>query len=113
MKLSEGYYEARSDLDYLEVRIASTVAEGDLNGDGIADAALVLSENTGGTGRFRSLVVVLNQNGNPLQAASIMLGYWVPINALTIQDERLTVDLITHGPNHLAAQAYPYWRPSG
>jgi hypothetical protein len=98
VKLTDGYYEARSDLDYLEVRVASPIAEGDLNGDGVPDAALVLSENTGGTGRFRALVVVLNQNGNPVQAGTVQLGDRVPINTLTIQDERVTVDMIVHGP---------------
>jgi hypothetical protein len=98
VKLSGGSYEARSGNDYLEVRITSDIAEGDLNGDGVADAALVIAENTGGTGRFASLVIVLNKNGNPVQTALFQIGDRVKINQITIQDERVTLDMIIHGP---------------
>jgi hypothetical protein len=98
VKLSNGYYEARSGNDYLEVRITSDIAEGDLNGDGIADAALVIAENTGGTGRFASLVIVLNQNGNPVQTALYQIGDRVKINQITIKNERVTLDMVIHGP---------------
>ncbi|MDD5370879.1 MAG: Gmad2 immunoglobulin-like domain-containing protein [Anaerolineaceae bacterium] len=99
VRLSGGKYQSGSGPDYLEVGIASLIAEGDLNGDGVADAALVLAENTGGTGRFESLIVVLNQNGNPIQAASTQLGDRVKIDALTIQDERIMIDMVSHAPN--------------
>ena len=46
------------------------VAFGDLDGDGIWDAAVVLEANGGGSGTFRSLEAVVNEDGAPVHVAS-------------------------------------------
>ena len=72
-------------------------AEGDLNGDGIADAAVLLAINTGGTGRFVQLAAVTNEAGEPVQKATSFLGDRVQIKSVSILDGRIKITMITHG----------------
>jgi hypothetical protein len=60
---------------------------------------VILAENGGGSGVFESLVVVLNQHGLPKQSGSAALGDRVKVNAVTIQDQRIRLDLTVQGPN--------------
>ena len=46
-----------------ETRIVEPVFYGDLNGDGLEDAAVVLATQNGGTGTFIELAAVLNHDG--------------------------------------------------
>ncbi|MGC8780094.1 MAG: hypothetical protein ACP5UQ_04430 [Anaerolineae bacterium] len=80
------------------VTLAAQIASGDLNGDGLFDAAVILATNTGGTGIFRYLHAVLNRAGQAVDAAAMPLGDRVQIKALTIQDDMIVVDMVTHGP---------------
>ena len=43
------------------------IAFGDLNGDGAADAAVIIATNSSGSGTFVALVAVLNDGGSPAQ----------------------------------------------
>ena len=79
--------------------LSDTMATGDLNGDGVADAAVVLVSNPGGSGTFYELAAVLNENGQPHHGASILLGDRVRILAMAIKDGQITVHMITQGPN--------------
>ena len=74
-------------------------AQGDLNGDGRRDAAVVLAVSTGGSGVFEYLVAVLDQAGSALQSGTALLGDRVKINSLAIQDGKIAVDMLTQGPN--------------
>lgn len=73
VQLVEGVYEdAVSDAPKY-IHMGDLIALGDLNGDGLGDAAATVGENYGGSGVFTSLVVYLNQEGAPFQAASIRI----------------------------------------
>lgn len=61
-------------------------ALGDLDGDGSADALALLSEDTGGTGRFIYLFALLNHDGVPRQMAE---PEWLGDRSVI---ERLTID---------------------
>ncbi len=98
VKLVDGKYQAASGEAPLSVGMAEPIAFGDLNGDNNDEAAVVLGENTGGTGTFQSLIVVTSQAGAPVQVAAFHLGDRVRIEAITIQDQRVTIDMIVHGP---------------
>ncbi len=74
------------------------LALGDLNGDGVDDAAVVLEASGGGSGTFRYLAAVLNERGQPRHVASALLGDRVGIESLAIQDGRIVVEMIGHGP---------------
>ena len=77
---------------YVESIEGEVVAFGDLNGDGKKDAAVIINENTGGTGQIRILAVVINQNGKPYNIASQKLGDRISINSININSEVVTVD---------------------
>jgi hypothetical protein len=99
VRLVDGRYEAGSGADYLLVTMADPIAFGDMNGDGLADAALILGENMGGSGVFESLVVVLNQGGVPTQWADMPIGDRVKVNAMAIQNQQVVMEMLVPGPN--------------
>lgn len=102
VQLTNGSYQSGSDPaspDFVSVNLGEPIAFGDLNDDGATDAAVALAENYGGTGVFVSVVAMLNQNGQPVQAAAEMIDDRPIINALSIQDEEILLDATVHGPN--------------
>jgi heat shock protein HslJ len=75
------------------------VALGDLDGDGVSDAAVVLVTDPGGSGTFFELAAVVNQDGNPEHVTSVSLGDRMQIEALSIEAGQIIVEMITHGPD--------------
>lgn len=87
VQLTDGKYEAGADpaaLDYASIRLLDQMAFGDLNADGADDAAVLIAENYGGSGIFVSLVVFLNADGQPVQAAAASIDDRPIIESLTI-----------------------------
>jgi len=84
--------------DYF-IRLVDPIAFGDLNGDGLPDAAVILKSRAGGTGVFSDLAAVLNQNDKPLNIATVDLGDRVLVNDAIIQDGEIVLDMMIHGPN--------------
>jgi heat shock protein HslJ len=80
------------------VTLTDAYAFGDLNGDGVKDAAVILVESSGGSGSFCYLAVVLNQDGNPENIATETLGDRVQVASVTIDGAEITVEAKTHGP---------------
>lgn len=83
----------------ISVEFGDHVAFGDLDGDGLEDAAVVLASNTGGSGVFFDLFAVLNRSGRPAPAASTLLGDRVKLESLVIEDGTIVVDMLTQGPD--------------
>jgi hypothetical protein len=73
-----------------------TVAFGDMNADNAEDAVIALYTNTGGTGTFVELALVLNTNGQPKHIASAAIGDRNPARAMSIADGLLAADLTIH-----------------
>jgi len=71
-------------------------AIGDLDGDGVADAVVILAVNMGGSGTFHELIAVLAQKG---QVADLLLGDRVQENTLSIQTGKIVLDYVRQGPN--------------
>ncbi|MCB0055055.1 MAG: hypothetical protein KDE24_36500, partial [Caldilinea sp.] len=82
----------------LVVTLIEPTAFGDLNGDGIDDAAVLLASESGGSGTFIDLHAVLDEDGAPVDAASAFLGDRVQVNSLVIEDGVIVVELVTQGP---------------
>jgi basic membrane protein A len=78
--------------------LSDVIAFGDLNGDGAGDAAAVLISDPGGSGTFYDLAIVIEQNGNPVNVATTLLGDRLIINALTIEGDEVVVDMVTQSP---------------
>lgn len=84
---------------HLWVTMLNVVAYGDVDGDGRSDAAVILATNTGGSGVFHDLAVVVDRDGRPFNTASVNLGDRVKINSLAIEEGRIVVDMVTQGPS--------------
>jgi RNA polymerase sigma factor (sigma-70 family) len=91
--------EAPNSATELRITLSEVMARGDLNQDGVADAAAVLVINTGGSGTFYELAAILSQDGKPSHAASAALGDRVQIKQMTIKNGEISVRLVTQGPN--------------
>ncbi len=102
IQLQNGYYFKPwqpNSATGLEVQIYnSKVAFGDLNNDGKEDAALVLTASGGGSGSFRSLVVMLNEEGKPLYLTEESLGDRVVVNSINIESGIIILNMIVHAP---------------
>ena len=75
-----------------------THSYGDLDQDGVADAVVVLVENSGGSGSFIYLAAVLNENGVPMNTSTILLGDRVKVQSVQVADGQIKVSALTHAP---------------
>ena len=99
VQLAGGKYEAGQGADYIKVTLLPEIAYGDLNMDGISDAAVILAENSGGSGSFLSLVPVLAASESPAPQNGVSLGDRVQVKAINLQDGIVSVSLLVQGPN--------------
>ena len=97
--LVNGKFESGSGVDYLQVEILPQVAFGDLDEDGDDDSVLLLAENGGGSGVFVSLIVLINQDGNPLQSAYMLIDDRPQIEDLSITDGKIQLATAVHWIN--------------
>ncbi len=98
-QLQDGTYEEAIEGSASKIHIAMTdaVAFGDINGDGIWDAAVVLEASGGGSGTFRSLEAVINDEGAPVHVASALLGDRVKVEEIIVADQYIRVQMVIHG----------------
>lgn len=82
-------------IDEIRVSMLERVGRGDLDGDGIEDAAVVLINDPGGTEIFYVLVAVLNQGGSPDPVGNLLLGDdEIQVGGLSIEDGKIWVDVV-------------------
>lgn len=101
-KLTNGAYQeeiAPGAASKLSITMLDQYALGDLNADGLADAAVFLATNSGGSGVFVNLAAVVSDQGKPRHVASVALGDRVQIKSVTIAAGEIVIDLIRQGPN--------------
>ncbi len=72
---------------------------GDLNGDGAEDAALLLSENSGGSGVNVYLAVVERRDGELRNVATRLIGDRVQIHSLKLDQGVVVMELVMAGPD--------------
>ena len=97
--LMDGSDFINTDTDKYSVTILDVYALGDLNGDGLDDAAVILAENGGGSGIFESVVTVFDETGVPVQAGHTALGDRVLVNSVKIEAGAVVLDVVVQGPN--------------
>ena len=76
---------------------------GDFNHDGLTDAAVIITENEGGSGEFRALAFLINENGHLVHRASHGLGDRVIIKGLKERHGDVVVDMLDHGEHDCLA----------
>ncbi len=94
VKLKNGIFQGE---DRTDVRLFDQVLFKDLNDDGLDDAAVLIGENFGGTGTFVALVVLLNQNGQPVQFGAVLVDDRPKITSLEIEDGQIILEALVHG----------------
>lgn len=102
--LRDGVYQEKPSADsatYI-VNVSLTwefAAFGDLTGDGVEDAALILTDAPGGSGTFVYLAAVVPEAGMPVNVDTLLLGDRVRIDSHTVQDGQSKLAVVTHGPD--------------
>lgn len=102
VKLTDGLYErpAAPDGEVAHtVELAdSLTAFGDLDGDGVADGAAILTESGGGSGTFVYLAALVDVDGQTVTRATTMLADRVQVRSIGIADQRIALEMVVHGP---------------
>ena len=75
------------------------ILRGDINGDGIGDAAFLLSEDTGGSGVFVSLMIVYSENGAYTQAPGYFIEDRPVIEGFQFENGEVILNAKVHAPN--------------
>ncbi len=89
----------------VEVTLGAQRAEGDLDGDGVPDAAAILVASGGGTGNFRYLAAALNRAGAPRAVPAVLVGDRVLITGLAIEAGTIVVRFLDHAPGQALADS--------
>jgi hypothetical protein len=91
--------EFRSSDGWASVLMHEKYAFGDLNGDGVDDAAVILVSSGGGSGSFYDLCTVTDRNSDPINSGFKHLGDRKIINEISISEGQINLDIVIHGPN--------------
>ncbi len=86
-----------------KISLGKEQTSGDLNGDGVQDAAVTLIVDPGGSGTFIYLAAVLNQDGAARPVASVFLGDRIIVKSLAIESGEIVVTLLTRKPDEAMA----------
>ncbi len=94
--LEQGVYAepaAPDSASMTRIELSPWTATGDLDDNGTNDVAVVLTVETGGTGTFFYLAVIVNEKGVPVAKATQYIGDRVIIETLSIDSGEITVGL--------------------
>jgi Immunoglobulin-like domain of bacterial spore germination len=94
-----GKYETGQGADYISASLMPQITLGDLNGDGVGDAAVLIAENYGGSGTFIYLVPVIATSEGPKAGPGTLLGDRVQVKSMDYKDGKVQVSMLVQGPN--------------
>jgi hypothetical protein len=100
MQLKEGRFDGVHATDpRIAVRtlLIGAPARGDLNGDGLPDAAVVLATSTGGQEVYYEVAAVLNDKGKPVHVATAPIGDRIRFQWVNIRNGTIVVEFFAHG----------------
>lgn len=80
--------------DEIHVALFDRIGRGDLDNDGVEDAAVILVNDPAGAEAFFVLVAVINHGGTPDPRGYLRLGDKLQIGALTIDGGKIYVDVV-------------------
>ena len=90
---------APGSVEKLETTTFDKPAIGDLNKDGKNDSAILLVQDSGGTGLFYYLVAVINDVGVIKNTNSIFIGDRIDPVSVLINDNKIELNYIDRNPN--------------
>ncbi len=96
VQLTDGLYDEPE--SGLRIALTEHYAFGDLNGDGLADAAAIITTTLNNSAPFFNLVALINGAEQPQIGGFVLLGEQVQINTLAIADGKLSVDYLRPQP---------------
>lgn len=82
-----------------ETWMEDVFAIGDLNRDGVTDAAIIVCYTGGGSGTFLVFHLLVQREGRFADKRSYSLGDRVIIHSLSIEAGEVFLDITRHGPN--------------
>jgi hypothetical protein len=83
----------------ITTKIVGSPARGDLNGDGKADAAVVLMRDPGGSGNFYYIAAAINVNGKAEGTNAVLLGDRISPRTVRIVRGQIMVTYADRNPN--------------
>jgi len=100
VQLTDGKWtETQADGSIQMVMLDGHFAAGDLNSDGVDDAAVITAESMGGSGVFYSVVAFVNENGAYVQKGSAFIDDRPIIHSFEIKDGEIILNVNVHGIN--------------
>ena len=79
-------------------KIFGQPAAGDLNGDGTADAALIITQNSGGSGTFYYVAAAINTASGTAGTNAMLLGDRIAPQNIAIQNGQIVVNYADRNP---------------
>ncbi len=106
------------DEPYLSVRYDDRYVYGDFNSDGVKDAAVIITEDNGGTAEWDTLIFLINDGEKFVHRASRVLDDRAIINSMREKDGKVVIDMFVHregdcmaGPTQRVRNVYTYDGP--
>jgi len=87
------------------VRLLDKLATGELNGEAGEESAVLLAENSGGSGVFVYLALVSMRGGKTVNLDTVLLGDRVQVRQISIVDSRIRLDLLERDPGNATEPA--------
>jgi hypothetical protein len=100
IRFTEGKYRGAVVLGSIEeIRyvILDRVGRGDLDGDGVEDAALIMVKDPTGEAPVYTLWAVINRNGVPDPRGSVLLGEKLQVGGMNIEALTVYIDVVRPG----------------
>ena len=105
---------------YFNVYYENKFVYGDFNHDGLRDAAVILTENTGGNSDWFTLAFLINDGARLVHKASFLLDDRAVINSMREKNGKVFIDMYVHnpddsrgGPTRRIKNLYPYVNRDG
>jgi heat shock protein HslJ len=98
LKNGAGTYEGGGAVRLLD----QLIVQGDVNGDGKADAVVLLDDEASGSGHFIWIAAVLDAMGKPTPTEAIMLGDRIGVKSVKIENGQVVADIVGQGTGDVA-----------